>query len=195
MAGTPNPIDAVVVDGVNVYKAAFRSYEKTYVRKTIANADAIMNGDWAGQFGGLHLLSNNADYDIDTSDTTTAPDGDSFVRDDNGILFVKKAVVIPTISKLVTATGDVTIADDESVDEIEISNTSGAPITVYLPSAAVRAKAITITDVAGNALTYPITILPKSGSGQTIMTGASWVIDSNGGGIKLTPNSAKTGYK
>lgn len=196
MAGTPNPIDAVLIDGVDVSKAAFRSYEKGYVRKTIANADAIANGDWAGQFGGLHLLSNNADYDIDTSDTTTAPDGDSYIQDANGILFVRKAVeTAQPLKKLITASGNVTIADDEAADEIEINNTSGGAISIYLPSVVVRSAPIMITEVGGNAATYPITILPKSGSGQTIMTGSAWVIDSNGGGIKLTPNSAKTGYK
>lgn len=192
MPGTANPFTAPYADRD---AAALLSAEKTYNRKTIADYNAIANGDWSGQFGGLHLLSDNSDWDIDTSDTTTDPDHVNFERDANGILFKRVQPTIATTSKLITATGDVTIADDEAADEIEINNTHSAAINVYLPSAAVRTKSITVTDVAGNAATYPITVLPKAASGQTIMTGSSYVIDSNGGGIKLTPNSAQTGYK
>lgn len=195
MAGTPNPIDSAIVDGSNVSKATFRSYEKTYVRKVVSDWNAIANGDWSGQFAGLHLISDNSDWDIDTSDTTTASDHVNFQRDANGILFKRVQPTVVVTSKLITTTGNVTIADDETADEIEINNTGAGAINVYLPSAAVRTKSITITDVAGNAATKPITVLPKLASGQTIMTGTSWVIDSNGGGIKLTPNSARTGFK
>ena len=192
MPGTSNPFTTPYA---NRDAAALLAAEKQYVRKTIADADAIRNGDWAGQFAGLHLLSNGADYDINTVDTTTADNGDSQIRDANNILFSKVTVVILPVPKLITASGDVTIADTETADEIEINNTSSSAISVFMPSAAVRTKAITVTDVGGNANTYNITVKPKATSGQTIMTGSQYVIDSNGGGIKLTPNSAKTGYK
>lgn len=191
MTGTPNPFDSPYA---NRDASALLSAEKQYVRKTIADTNAILNGDWSGQFGGLHLLSDNSDWDIDTSDTTT-PNGADNQRDANGILFKRVVPNLTLTAKPVTATGDVTLADEESADVIEINNTHGAAINVYLPSAAVRSKPIAIVDVGGNAATYAITILPKAASGQTIMTGASYVIDSNGGGITLTPNSAKTGYR
>jgi hypothetical protein len=194
MSGTPNPIDAVIVDGVAVAKGDLRTYEKTYVRKVIGSTNDILNGDWSGQFGGLHLLADNSDWDIDTGDTTS-PNDDDHQRDANGIMFKRVFPSIGTTSRLVTATGDVTIADDEAADEVEINNTSGAAINVFLPDAEERTKAITVTDVGGNAATYNMTVLPKAASGQTVMTGAQYVIDSNGGGIRLTPNSAKTGYK
>lgn len=192
MAGTPHPF---ATPYANRDASALLSAEKVYNRKTIADWNAIANGDWAGQYGGLHLLSDNSDWDMDTSDTTTASDHVNFERDANGILFKRVQPTVTVTSKLITATGNVTIADDEAADEIEINNSSAGAINVYLPSAAVRAKPITITDVGGNAATNAITVLPKSGSSDTIMTGSSWVIDSNGGGIKLTPNSAKTGFK
>lgn len=175
--------------------AALLAAEKQYNRKTIADWMAIANGDWAGQFGGLHLLSDNSDWDIDTSDTTTASDHVNFERDTNGFLFKRVQPTITVTSKLITATGNVTIADDETADEIEINNTSGAPITVYLPSVLARTKAITVTDVGINATAYPITVSRNVATSQTIMGGLQYVIDSNGGGIKLTPNSAKTGWK
>lgn len=192
MAGTPHPFSSPYAARD---AAALLSAEKQYNRKTIADVNAVRNGDWSGQFGGLHLLSNSADYDINTSDTTTADDGDNNIRDANGILFVKKYTVILPTSRLVTATGNVTIPDDEPADDIEINNTSGAAITVFLPDVASRGKTIGVTDVGYNAATFPITVTRKAATSQTIMGGTQYVIDSNGGGIKLTPNSAKTGYK
>lgn len=103
--------------------------------------------------------------------------------------------IAPISQRLIDASGDVTISDDESADEIEINNTSGGPITVYLPDVTVRAKPITITDVGINAESKPITVSRKNASSQTVMGGTQYVIDSNGGGIKLTSNSAKTGWK
>lgn len=192
MAGNPHPFQQPYA---NRDASALLSAEKQYNRKTIADTNAIANGDWTGQYAGLHLLSDNSDWDMDASDTTTASDHVNFERDANGILFKRVQPTITVTSKLITATGNVTIVDDEAADEIEINNTSGAPVTVYLPDATVRAKAITVTDVGINAGTYPITVTRKAATSQTIMGGTQYVIDSNGGGIKLTPNSAKTGYK
>lgn len=104
-------------------------------------------------------------------------------------------VLAAQVSKYVTATADVTIADGETSDTIEIDNTSGAAISVYLPTATVRKAPLTIVDVGGNAGTNAITVKPKSGTSETIMTGSQYVIDTNGGRITLTPNSNKTGYR
>lgn len=96
--------------------------------------------------------------------------------------------------KLVTATGDVTIVDNEPASIIGITNTSGVPINVFLPSALIRTTKITIVDKGGTSNTNNFTVKPKAASGQTIMTGAQYVMDSNGVAITLTPWADGTGY-
>lgn len=191
---TANPIDLVVVDSAPVSKSAFRAYEKQYVRKRMANPDEVRNTILAGQFAGVYISSLAFDYNIDTSDTTTADDGVNCIISFDGYRFKKVAIAVSETEKVVNAAGDVTIADDDATDNFLINNTSGGPINVYLPSAAARTKRIGVTDVAGNAGTYSITILPKSGSGQTIMTGSSYVLDVNGMGLSLRPRASGAGY-
>lgn len=96
--------------------------------------------------------------------------------------------------KLVTATGDVTIVDNEPASTIGITNTSGAPISVFLPSALIRSKKITIVDKGINANTNNITVKVKLASGQTLMGGAQYIMDSAGASIGLTPWADGTGY-
>lgn len=96
--------------------------------------------------------------------------------------------------KLVTATGDVTIVDDEPASIIGITNSSGAAINVFLPDALIRSGKITIVDKGGTANTHNFTVKPKAASGQTIMTGTQYIMDSNGVGITLTPWADGTGY-
>lgn len=188
-----NPIDLVLVDGSAVDKSTFRGYEKLRVRQRVANADEIRNTDFSGQFGGLYVAALESNFNIDTSDTTTADDGVNCIRDSAGNGFFKVAVSLTEVEKVITATGDVTIADDDTTDNFIINNTSGGPINVYWPSAAVRTKKMSVTD-NGNAGTYPITNLPKSGSGQTLMTGSSYVLDVNGMGLALRPRANGSGW-
>lgn len=191
---TANPVDLVYIDGVPVSKAAVRGYEKQYVRKRMANPDEVRNTVLAGQFAGVYISSLSFDFNIDVSDTTTADDGVNCVVSLDGYRFKRVAISVSETEKVVVASGDVTIADDETADNILINNTSGGPINVYLPSAAVRTKRIGVSDGAGNAGTYPITLLPKSGSGQTIMTGASYVLDVNGMGLSVRPRASGAGW-
>lgn len=47
---------------------------------------------------------------------------------------------------------------------VNVNNTSNAPITITLPAAVVNDQTYMIKDVAGNAGTYGITILPTAGT-------------------------------
>lgn len=96
--------------------------------------------------------------------------------------------------KLISATGDVTIVDNEPASIIGITNISGAPISVFLPSALIRTTKITIVDKGVNANTNNITVKVKLASGQTLMGGAQYIIDSAGASITLTPWTDGTGY-
>jgi len=191
---TAHPIDTVIVDNVPVSKSDVRAYTKSRIRQRFASPDEVRDTKLSGQYAGIYVRTLQANFDLDTSDTITEPDGVNCLIDDDGNRFFRVVNTAVETEKVITATGDVTIADDETADNILIDNTSGGPINVYWPSAAVRTKKLYVTDGAGNAGTYPITNLPKSGSGQTLMTGASYVLDVNGMGLALKPRADGTGW-
>ncbi|MCK1322160.1 hypothetical protein IVA94_14915 [Bradyrhizobium sp. 156] len=92
---TANPIDTVYVDGANVAKSDVRTFEKGKVRQRVADVSAIRNTDFTVQFGGLYRADTKYDYELDTSDTTTADDGDICVIDLAGNRFKKRVVFQP----------------------------------------------------------------------------------------------------
>jgi hypothetical protein len=188
-----HPIDIVYVDGSNVSKSAVRGFVKEKTQVSVGNADDVRNADWSGQFGGLYVRSLNASFFIDTDDIQ-ADDGVNVIIDDAGNHWLRQAVTVSETELPVTASGNVTLDDDETADLIFINNTSGGAIDVFLPDAGVRTKAITIIDDGENAGTHNISVKPKAASGQTIKGGSVHVIDSDGGSIRLTPKSDGTKY-
>jgi hypothetical protein len=101
--------------------------------------------------------------------------------------------------RTITAAGTVVLSSNDN-DIIVIKKTVGAATTVDLPTAASRivygltANKVSIRIVDGkyDAATNNITIVP-SGS-DTIMGGANYIIDSNGGSIMLTPLADGSGW-
>lgn len=79
----------------------------------------------------------------------------------------------------------------DAKDEVLINNTTGGAITLQLFASARRRKPIRLVDRGYNAATYNWTILPASG--ETIMGGASYLLDSNGASIELSPLPDGTG--
>ncbi|WP_025036141.1 hypothetical protein [Bradyrhizobium sp. DOA9] len=92
----------------------------------------------------------------------------------------------------VTAAGSVTVTNDDA-DVILINKTVGAATAVSLPDPSTTTKPVRIVDRKYDAATNNITIT-SAGTSKTIMGGASYVIDSNGGSITLTPLSDGTGW-
>jgi hypothetical protein len=167
---------------------------KAHYRLTVADASYVRNTDLSGQFGGIFLSSIEQSFDIDST-STDLDDGFNVIIDGVGNHWLRQQPITSRdVEKEITVAGDVVIADDESADVIMINKTVAATTNVYLPSAAVRAKPITIVDKKGNALAFNITILPKAASGETIMGGASYVMDSNGASIRLRPYTSAAGY-
>lgn len=166
---------------------------KEHARHVVADADEVRNTDLSGQFGGIYVRSLDASFKLDTEDLQ-ADDGVNVIIDDAGNHFVRLAVSTSEVDKYITAVSDVTLDDEEQADNIFVKNTSGAPINVYVPSAEVRTKTIRVYDDNNNAGTYAITLLPKSGSGQTILGGSSWSIDSNSSSIQIKPKADGSGY-
>lgn len=190
---TANPVDLVYVDSVAVSKAAVRSYEKTRVRKRMADPTEVNNTSLSGQSAGIYVRSLQNNFDLDTADTTTADDGINCIIDFDGNRFKKVAVDTSETQRLVTAAGDVTVAADDS-DIIVIDKTIAAATTVNLPSAADRTKAVRIQDGKGDAGTNNITVVPVSG--ETIYGTVDYQhpIDGNGGFVRLTPRADGTGW-
>ena len=190
MPGNPHPFTEPYEDRD---ASALLGATKLHQRLVVADPDEVRNAVLSDQFGGIYIRSLDANFKIDTGDLQP-DDGINVIHDDVGTHFVRLAVQASDVDKYVEAAGDVTLADDETADNVFIKNTSGAPINVFLPSAEVRTKKIWIGDDNNNAGTYVITVLPKSGSGQTILGGSSWVIDSNSSSYVFRPKADGTGY-
>lgn len=95
------------------------------------------------------------------------------------------------VQRLVTAAGTVTVAADDA-DIIVIKKTVGAATTVNLPKAADAIRPVRIVDGKYDAATNNITIMPDGT--ETIFGAASWIIDGNGGSMKLTPLDDGSGW-
>ncbi|WP_424630044.1 hypothetical protein [Bradyrhizobium sp. SYSU BS000235] len=93
----------------------------------------------------------------------------------------------------VTEAGDVTVESDDA-DIIIIEKTTGEPTNVILPDSQTRSRPIQIVDGKFDAATNNITLTVDSDDGQTIMGGPSYIIDSNGASIRLTPRTDGRGY-
>lgn len=128
------PVEDVYVDGVAVSKSAVRSYSKQRLRVRVADADEVRNNDWSGRFGGLYVASLSADFDLDTSDTTSPDDGETVIVDDFGNRWI--AVEGVTNREFVNvdnygAVGD-GVADDTGAFEDAFTAAGSAGGTVYL---------------------------------------------------------------
>lgn len=188
-----HPIESVIVDSVDVSKASVRSYARARNRVRVANADEVRSTDFSGQFGGLYVAEIGADFNLDTSDTTTADDGINCIRDSEGNGFFRTTILTTETQRLVTASGAVTI-DADDADIIVIKKTVGAATTVTLPNAADRIKPVKIVDGKGDALTNNVTVVPQSGESIAGTVDYHWIIDSNGGSVRLTPLAAGDGW-
>lgn len=177
MPGNPHPFEQPYADRDG---SALLGATKLHLPMTVADVDEVSNTDLSVQFGGLFVRSKSARYYLDTEDTSVV-DGDSVLADSAGNHFLKDVSVVGKSTLTHSTAGvDVTIADDDTAEIHKIKNTGSAAINVYLPDATTRTKPIRIVDGSGNAATYNITVLPKSGSGQTVMLGSQYVIDSDG---------------
>lgn len=191
MPGDPHPIDVVIVDGDPVAKSVVRSYVKQHTAVSVADADEIRATDFSGQTGGLQLAA--VYYRLDTSDTTSLDDGSNIIIDAAGNRFKKVATGADEVQSTVTVAGDVTL-DEDADDVIIIKKTVGAATNVNLPSAGDRIKPIEIVDGKGDAATNNITIIPQSGESIMATVDYSYIIDSNGGSIRLKPLADGSGW-
>lgn len=169
--------------------------ERLHYRLVVADATEVRNTDLSGQFAGIFVRGTGNNYALDVA-STDADDGFDVIIDAAGNHFVRiaAAAVEAKVEKTITAAGDVVIADDETADVIAINKTVPEATNVYLPDAGARSKSIQIVDRAGVALNFPITILPKAASGQTVMTGGSFTLDGNGMALELTPWNDGSGW-
>ncbi|MBB5053061.1 hypothetical protein HNQ36_003052 [Afipia massiliensis] len=108
-----HPIDSIYVDGSNVVKSHVRSDDKTAHRRNISSVSVARNTDLSGQFAGIYIRSLQANFDLDTGDTTTADNGATCIIDSEGNRF-----------KIVAGSGNVT-SDDVSNE----SDVAGATVT------------------------------------------------------------------
>src|SRR5271155_264512 len=79
------------------------------------------------------------------------------------------------------------VTTNHSIDFYQVNAAHGSPVTITLDPNAVRGDRVSIQDIAGNAASQPITIVPSPG--QSIIGGnTSFVIGTNYGRADLTYN-------
>lgn len=91
-----------------------------------------------------------------------------------------------------TAAGTVEVGVDDA-DIIVVKKDVGEPTPVELPDPEDATRKVRIVDGKYDAATNNITIV-SLGTAKTIMGGADYVIDSNGGSIELTPLADGSGW-
>lgn len=187
---TANPIDLVYVDSVAVSKSDVRSYEKNRVRQRMADPSEVRSTVLTGQFGGVRIASLLADFDLDTTDTTTADDGVNCVIDFSGNRFKKSTPNVALQQRIVTAAGAVTALPLDDI--IIMKKTVGAPTTINVDWSS-RTKALTVVDGNNDANINNISIVPATGQTQYGVANYSVLIDGNGGRVTLTPLSDGSG--
>lgn len=87
MPGNPHPADTALATRD---ATAIAADEKIGLRRTVADADEIRNGDFTGQFAGLEVRSNNRLYALDTS-SVAEDDGSESIIDAAGNHFVAQS--------------------------------------------------------------------------------------------------------
>lgn len=189
MPGDPHPISLVYGPG-NVEKADVIGDTKFYTRRVVPDPDHVRATDYTGQFGGLYIRSLNASFRLDTG-SIGADDGVNEVIDAAGNHFVKVIDSATLVQRVHTVAGAVTVSADD-VDIIVVKKSVGAATTVNLPSAAVRTKPVRIVDGKYDAAANNITI--DADGSETIMGALTYIIDSNGASILLTPLADGTGW-
>lgn len=91
-----------------------------------------------------------------------------------------------------TAAGTVTVTNNDA-DIIIVKKAVGAATPVELPNPETATRPVRIVDGKYDAATNNLTLV-SLGTSKTIMGAASYVIDSNGGSIKLTPLADGSGW-
>ncbi|MDA9499272.1 hypothetical protein [Bradyrhizobium sp. CCBAU 11357] len=109
-----------------------------------------------------------------------------------GLAQGSEAVAEGLTQRVHTAAGTVTVETDDA-DIIVVRKTIGAATPASIPDPATTRRPVRIVDGKYDAATNNITITSR-GTSKTIMGGTSYVIDSNGGSIKLTPLEDGSGW-
>ncbi len=184
-----HPIDDAIVDGSPVSKGTVRSYAKARERLRFADANEVRATKLTGHFGGIYISSLKGFFDIETTDTTSPDDGLDVIIDFDGNRFHR--VEVTSVPSQLIVTGDYAI-DPADEDVIVVKRVVGAPTTITLPSALARTRSVRVVDGKYDANTNNITIVTVLS--QKIMGGSSYIIDSNGASITLTPLRDGSGW-
>ncbi len=111
-----HPINSVIVDNTPVAKAADRAYEIARNRCSVADFAELRGTDFTGQTGGLFVRATRQCFDIDASDTTSADDGLTVIRDSAGNRHKMSTrwVLAADLTYYIATTGDDTTGNGSS---------------------------------------------------------------------------------
>lgn len=139
MAGDPHPADDLLVDGVDVSKADFRSFIRTRTSLVLASASEVQSTDLGGQLI-ITIKENGRSYLLDTLDTTSPHDGINVLVDANGlrfILFEIEGVDGEDGSTLLFGAGPPSSSPDLGSDEDLYLDTTNGDVYYKVPSSPV----------------------------------------------------------
>jgi hypothetical protein len=106
----------------------------------------------------------------------------------DGVKWMVDVTVIPDFEpQMITVSTTTTLATGFS-GFVGVDNTTGAPMTVTLPTGPMSPQRITVKDIGGNAGTYPITV---AGNGQNIENASSLILRGDYNWVDLIYTGAK----
>jgi hypothetical protein len=159
-----------------------QEHPDAYLYGTLAGAEAFIGHDERIQ---LWLAAREAAFtSIEQADRKARWAGPlTIVPDLYGVAANAWTVVAPASSPAapITVSGNVFLPVG-SAGDVSINNVAAAPITIVLPPSPVMGQSLKFKDAAGNAGTYPVTIVPPS---STIDGNASYQLMSNFMSVEL----------
>jgi hypothetical protein len=184
MASLPHPVTLVYGPG-NVDKADPIALHKEHIRTIVADADEVRNTDFSGQFGGLYIRANRANYNLDT-ESVAADDGVNVIIDGVGTHFLKAVdSFAPTVVEYDdgdVVAGTITIGEATDIAIIDVTTS----VDVAVPASADRnGRILEIKSVGAGGFT------PVLDGAETIDGNAAsgYAITTVGGLLRLAPRS------
>jgi len=165
--------------------AALLGATKAHIRMIVADADEVRNADLSGQFGGLYVRSNSANYNIDSQDDQE-DDGLNVIIDKAGNHFIK---AVDSFAPVLLEYGDANvsggdIAMNNEADTVVVTISGDANLVI--PAQAARSgRNLSIKKFGAGVLT-PVLHASEKLDGRAP---SGYAIAVDGGYLQLAPRS------
>lgn len=161
------PIDTVYPDGVPVQKGNVRANDRASIRRNIANADTVQSTDLTAQYAGIYVRSIQANFDLDTSDTTSPHNGTTVLVDYAGnrfkiVLALQPGNNLSDVTDPDTALDNLNGVSNDDAGKFPATatndNAAAGKIGEYKESIVLEASPVSLTaNIAKNAMSISLT--------------------------------------